>query len=143
MTTDGQISIEKHYCSFKDAGPSRYFGQKLCNALSLLKKIILLKQRKVSKYRNTRNTTAIHYKFTLRAFATKRLLILPITRIQSNGVCRLTLVNILSKPNLLCTVILNSGNGEHFTFFLLVAKALKDCEKETFRVQDMLLCIVM
>ncbi len=32
---------------------------------------------------------------TLRAFATNRLLILPITRIQSNGVCRLTLVNIL------------------------------------------------
>ncbi len=24
-----------------------------------------------------------------------------------------------------CTVILTSGNGEHFTFFLLVAKALK------------------
>ncbi len=31
----------------------------------------------------------------LRTFATNRLLIRPIARIQSNGVCRFTLVNIL------------------------------------------------
>ena len=35
-----------------------------------------------------------------------------------------------------CTIILNSGNGEHFTFFLLVAKAFKPFMERAHQIQS-------